>query len=229
MKAKAILGTCLGLFLSALLLSQTAAATDFGITAGPTVSSITASAATIGWSLTSAATGQVQYGTTTAYGKVSVPELSYRFSTHSQTISNLAPGTTYHYRVVSTNASGVVVSPDATFTTASLSSGLSITTGPTVSDITASSATVKWSLDGFATGQVQYGTTTAYGNSSIREESYRFSSHSQTISGLTAGTTYHYRVVSSNANGIEVVSPDAIFNTASETSGETGGDNTGCQ
>ena len=61
MKAKTVLGTCLGLFLSALLLSQTAAATDFGITAGPTVSSITASSATIGWSLTSAATGQVQY------------------------------------------------------------------------------------------------------------------------------------------------------------------------
>src|SRR6185503_5457101 len=139
MKAKAVLETCLGLFLSALLLSQTAAATDFGITAGPTASSITASAATIRWSLTSAATGQVQYGTTTAYGKVSIPELNYRFSTHSQTISNLAPGTTYHYRVVSTNASGVVVSPDATFTTASLSSGLSITRGPTVSDITASS------------------------------------------------------------------------------------------
>ena len=57
MKAKAVLGTCLGLFLSALLLSQTAAATDFGITAGPTVSSITASSATIRWSLTSAATG----------------------------------------------------------------------------------------------------------------------------------------------------------------------------
>jgi hypothetical protein len=229
MKTKAILGTCLGLFLSALLLSQTAAAADFGITAGPTASNLTASSATIQWSLTSAATGQVQYGTTTAYGKVSIPELSYRFSTHIQTISGLAPGTSYHYRVISTNASGVVVSPDATFTTASLSSGLSITAGPTASDIWSSSATIKWSLNGFATGQVQYGTTSAYGNVSTPELSYRFSTHVQTISGLAEGTTYHYRVVSADANGVQVMSPDATFTTASVSWGSGSGDGTGCQ
>jgi hypothetical protein len=229
MKAKAVLATWLGLFLSALLLSQTTAASDFGIAAGPTASSITASSATIRWSLTGAATGQVQYGTTTAYGKVSIPELSYRFSTHIQTISGLAPGTTYHYRVISTNASGVVVSPDATFTTASLSSALSITAGPTVSDIWASSATIKWSLNNFATGQVQYGTTTAYGNVSIPESSYRFSTHIQTISGLAEGTTYHYRVVSADANGVQAISPDATFTTATVSTGSSSGDGTDCQ
>jgi phosphodiesterase/alkaline phosphatase D-like protein len=218
MKKKVALGIWLGFLLFSTLLSQTTDASDFGITAGPTVSSITGSSATITWSLNSVATGQVQYGTTTKYGRVSIPELTYRFSSHRQTISDLAPGTTYHYRVVSTNASGVVVSPDATFITASLTAGFSITAEPTVSSITASSATIQWSLNSVATGQVQYGTTTAYGQVSIPELSYQFSSHKQTISGLTPGTTYHYRVVSTNASGV-VVSPDATFTTASLTSG----------
>jgi Purple acid Phosphatase, N-terminal domain len=129
MKAKVLAVTVsLGLLFSGISLAQTA----FSITAGPTATNVTGTSATIRWSLTSVATGQVQYGPTASYGKVTTPELSYKYSTHIQTISGLASGTTYHFRVISKTASGVqVLSPDSTFTTASLTSGSS---GSTPSD-----------------------------------------------------------------------------------------------
>jgi predicted lipoprotein with Yx(FWY)xxD motif len=60
-----------------------------------------------------------EYGTTTAYGtSVPVPEGDagvQSIATVAQTIAGLAPSTTYHYRLVATNAGGTGESPDATF------------------------------------------------------------------------------------------------------------------
>jgi hypothetical protein len=80
---------------------------------------LTTSAATIRWTVSEVATGQVEYGTTTAYGTKSAPELSYSYSTHVQSLTGLRPATTYHFRVVSATKSGAqLVSSDETFTTA---------------------------------------------------------------------------------------------------------------
>ncbi|HET8673328.1 MAG TPA: hypothetical protein VFL87_06820, partial [Thermoleophilaceae bacterium] len=42
---------------------------------------------------------------------------------YAQGLSGLSAGTTYHYRIVATNAEGTVSTPDATFTTSSVSTG----------------------------------------------------------------------------------------------------------
>ncbi|MFL5321193.1 MAG: glycosyl hydrolase family 18 protein [Myxococcaceae bacterium] len=95
---------------------------DSGI-AGPVISAvnannITQSSAMIHWTLNEPGTGQVEYGTTTAYGQVNTPELSFNYSAHSQPLNGLTAGTLYHYRVKSQNqAGGVSVSGDYTFTT----------------------------------------------------------------------------------------------------------------
>jgi hypothetical protein len=92
---------------------------------GPTITSIEASNVTrttadITWSLDQAATGQVEYGTTRSYGSRSAKETSFDYSTHVQRLSDLRPGTTYHYRVRSEDRSGrKTVSSDRTFTTQS--------------------------------------------------------------------------------------------------------------
>jgi Divergent InlB B-repeat domain len=72
--------------------------------------------------LDSATTYQFEYGTTTAYGKSAPPagapagadDADHR---ESQSVTGLAPGTTYHFRIVATNAGGTTRSRDATFTT----------------------------------------------------------------------------------------------------------------
>jgi predicted lipoprotein with Yx(FWY)xxD motif len=62
-----------------------------------------------------------EYGTTTAYG-TNVPVTDADAGTSpvtpvSQTVTGLAPNTTYHFRIVATNSKGPGMSPDATFTT----------------------------------------------------------------------------------------------------------------
>ena len=70
----------------------------------------------------SEATYQFEYGTTTAYGSLApaTPE-TIGSGTSSVEVSNeiegLVPETTYHYRVVATNAEGTTEGPDRTFTT----------------------------------------------------------------------------------------------------------------
>lgn len=90
---------------------------------------------------------------------------------------------------------------------------LKITSGPTVSEIANTSAAITWSLSDYGTGQIQYGTTTAYGNSPPIETSFNYKSHRQVISGLVAGTIYHFRIISKSAAGSQVVSADATFKT----------------
>jgi hypothetical protein len=99
------------------------------------------------------------------------------------------------------------------------SSTLYITSGPNAQSITETSAVITWTLTTGATGQVFYGTTTAYGSSTTAETSTTYSTHVQTITGLTAGVTYHAKVVSTNASGYTVESGDFTFTTTSIPTG----------
>jgi hypothetical protein len=77
--------------------------------------------ASIIWTVSERATGQVDYGPTPAYGALSTPEESFDYSTHLQALKGLQPGTTYHFRVRSTTEDGILVtSEDHTFTTADM-------------------------------------------------------------------------------------------------------------
>ena len=113
-------------------------------------------------------------------------------------------------------AEGGVLGGNAKIQTDSLASGgnyvlfggFSITSGPISQSVTANSVEITWTLSENGTGQVEYGTTTSYGTLSTPENSFTYSTHIQTLSGLTAGTTYHYRVKSTNQAGIQVVSAD---------------------
>ena len=104
-------------------------------------------------------------------------------------------------------------------------SGGTDTTPPTLSaiaagNLTSSGATVTWTTNEASTTQVQYGTTTNYGSSTSLNSSL-VTSHSAALSGLNAGTTYHFRVVSTDASGNQAVSSDFTFTTAAATGDTT--------
>ncbi len=84
----------------------------------------------------------------------------------------------------------------------------------TASSTTASAATVTWSTAVPSDSQVEYGATAAYGNFSALA-STRSTGHSVALSGLASGTTYHFRVRSSDATGILVTGGDNTLATAS--------------
>jgi hypothetical protein len=181
-----------------------------------TASGITGNGATIAWTTNVASNSQVEYGTTTSYGSSSSLNSSM-VTSHSQTLSGLASKTTYHFRVKSADASGnLATSSDFTFTTLDITSPN--ITAVTASGITRNGATIAWSTDEASNSQVEYGTTTSYGSSSSLNSSMVMT-HSMSLSALSAGTTYHYRVISSDASGNQGVSGDYSFTTS--TSDET--------
>lgn len=81
-------------------------------------SSISSSGATITWTTNEASSSKVEYGPTVSYGSSTTLDSTLATS-HRQIISGLSPSTTYHYRVLSKDASGnLAASGDNIFITA---------------------------------------------------------------------------------------------------------------
>jgi len=179
------------------------------------VSGITTSGATITWITSQAATSQVAYGLTTAYGSLSALNTT-GVTSHSRTLSGLLSGMAYNYRIISTNATGnTATSGNFTFTTTSAPD----TTPPVLSAITATGVTVSgaiitWMTNEAASSQVAYGLTVDYGSFSALNTS-GVTSHSRTLSGLSSGTVYNYRIISTDAAGNTATSGNFSFTTPS--------------
>jgi hypothetical protein len=93
--------------------------TSAPVIANVAVFAVTTTSASISWSTDERATTQVDYGLTPAYG--SVVRTTSLVTLHSITLSGLVPGTSYHGRVESADASGnTALSADAAFTTVAL-------------------------------------------------------------------------------------------------------------
>ncbi len=82
-----------------------------------------------------------------------------------------------------------------------------------VTNITSSSATVTWTTDQPSDSLVEYGETSAYGSSQY--DAAMTTSHSVLLTGLTMGTTYHFRVTSKNSLNASSSSGDNTFTTYS--------------
>ncbi len=74
------------------------------------------------------------------------------------------------------------------------------------------SATITWSTGGSTTGRIDYGTTTSYG--SFDTDSTSSTSHSISLSSLSASTTYHFRITSIDSSQNSIQSSDNSFTTA---------------
>ncbi len=154
-----------------------------------------------------------EYGTSTSYG-ASVP-CSGPESGESATVS-LAPGTTYHFRIVATNASGPAYGNDETL----------ITPGPveavtgTESSVQQTEVVVNGTVNprGYDTKDyVEYGPTVSYGSSTVPGDAGAGLSpvpEKVTITGLEPGTTYHYRLVATSG-GVTSAGEDKTFMTLS--------------
>src|SRR5258705_4014733 len=99
---------------------------------------------------------------------------------------------------------GFAVVAALTFTQPELAARSSpIITGIIAGSLTTSAATITWTTDKLSDSQVDYGVTTAYGSSSPLNAS-PVTSHSVGLSGLTASTTYHFRVRSRASGNVAV-------------------------
>jgi hypothetical protein len=163
-----------------------------------------------------------QYGTTTSYGHTTLNQIKTgnTYQSISANISGLTASTTYHFRIVATNSGGTRYGSDRTFTTLSATGPPVVTTSPATL-IANFSATLNGSVNPHGlttTVYFQYGTTTSYGlTTAIQSKTGNtYQNVAANISGLTASTTYHFRVVASNSAGT-TYGADRTFTTLSAT------------
>jgi len=165
-----------------------------------------------------ATTFHFQYGTTTSYGLTTAPQTQTGDTSRpvSAIINSLAAHTTYHFRIVASNAAGTAFGSDRTFTTLAIIGPPVVMTNPAI-NVTASSATLNGWLDphGLTTSvYFQYGRTTNYGNRTPNQTKTgnNYQNVLAPISGLSAQTTYHFRIVATNSVGTRY-SSDRTFTT----------------
>jgi hypothetical protein len=176
-----------------------------------------------------ATTWYLEYGTSTGYGS--------KTSTHSAgsgttsvdvttTLSGLAPGTSYHYRIVATNSAGTGRGADGIFSTAAPPAA---ETG-SATDVTTTSAKLNGTVDpnGRATSwYFEFGTSTGYGTKTPEKSAGAGTSAagvSVPVTGLARGRLYHFRLVATSdagtARGADRTlstsgAPDAVTGSAS--------------
>ncbi len=149
-----------------------------------------------------------EYGPTASYGQsqpcASTPSGSSPVAV-SADITGLPENTTYHFRLVAANSGGSYTGSDETFTTLTIPLiDAAYTTNLTESSVDLNAQINPMGFD--TTYHFEWGTSTSYGNSvpvpdaDIGPGSSDVSV-SQHLSGLSANTTYHWRVVATNSIG----------------------------
>jgi hypothetical protein len=107
--------------------------------------------------------------------------------------------------------SGTLVAGETLTRDVALDPILPVISNITVSGITMNSAIITWMTDQPADSFVDYGTTSSYG-SWVKDQSL-VTDHSLPINNLAVGTTYHFKVTSTNAFGMAVSSVDSTLTT----------------
>lgn len=228
-----------GAFLGAVALGGSGLAIASGggapaVTAGA-ASAITNTSATLTGSVNpneQATTYAFQYGTSTQYSEQTALQAAGPGDGPAVTanIADLQPGTTYHFRLIASNASGTSEGSDATFKTGGLapppSAPLIATTGITTGiDAHGTELTGTINPSGSPAGETvryyfQLGTTQPYALQTIVET---FPAGSATVpvqalaTGLASGQLYHYRLLAVNDSGGISAGADQTFSTLPTT------------
>ncbi len=222
------------------------------VVAGPNILSVSSgglisTGATITWTTDKAATSQVEYGISSGYGLLTTENVTLTTS-HSVTLADLEPSTTYHFRVASTDeVSNVTFSEDYTFTTSAVSSSNSASnvgsnsvptaiTTLTIGGYDNASAELEWHV-GTADADAAAEYDVRYSTSPIDASNFREASQAQLtptyygdvspvgterayiVAGLNSNTTYYFAIKSRHENSAYSDISNVVFTT---TTGSTG-------
>ena len=120
-------------------------------------------------------------------------------------VSGLSASTTYHFRLIAQNAAGTARGADQTFTTPAAATPAAATGA--ASATSAKTATLNGTVNpngGPTSYWFEYGTSASYGlqtGARVAGAGTTAQQLSVNISGLSAGTTHHFRLVAQNAAG----------------------------
>ncbi len=171
------------------------------------VAAPTSSTAKLAWTTNEPSTTQVAYGVTSSYGSLTTldPGLS---TSHSVDLNGLANNTTFHAQALGTDRAGnSVASSDLQFMTQGGSH--TYITNVQVALTSPTAVSVTWLTNEPATSKVRYGASTDYGLEV--SDLTLVTNHAVPLTGLTAGQTYHYEVMSTGSTTDQ--DADATFGT----------------
>jgi peroxiredoxin/RNA polymerase subunit RPABC4/transcription elongation factor Spt4/xanthosine utilization system XapX-like protein len=142
-------------------------------------------------------------------------------TSHSVNLTNLEQGKSYHITVKSALGND----PDSADSSLEVTNVLRMldvpdTTPPVLSNVrvtnvtSGGSAEITWNTDEPATSQVSFGTTASYGTLQPSQTDTQLTTfHDVILNGLAPQTTFHYKVISRDADGNEKSSADDTFTT----------------
>jgi len=180
---------------------QQADVTPPAITTAPAATAVTNTTAVITWVSDKLSDSQVFSGLVGQNTLVFTGDIA-PVTNHAVTLTNLVPGTTYEFKVQSTDpSSNSAVSAVYTFTTATAPD----VTSPVISNLSATGSTISrihvtWTTNKPATTMVKFGTSP----SALTAQSATTglaTSHDITIYNLVPGTTYYLAPVSTDSSG----------------------------
>jgi hypothetical protein len=124
----------------------------------------------------------------------------------NRTVTGLSPSTTYYYRARAYNGNGTSNNSNVVSVTTLPPTGFPIVITNPATSILSHSATLNGTVDphGLSTSvYFQYGRTLSYGSRTPNQikTGNNYQNVSASISGLSAGTTYHFRIVGTNSAG----------------------------
>ena len=142
-------------------------------------------------------------------------------NTTGRSVSGLNANTTYYYRVCAYNGNGTSGNSNVVNVTTLSTTGPPVVITNPATLIASFSATLNGSVDPHGlttTVYFQYGTTTSYGSTTLSQikTGNTYQSISANLRGLTASTTYHFRIVATNTAGTRY-GADRTFTTLTAT------------
>jgi hypothetical protein len=203
------------------IILDTAAPTNGTLTATPSSGQVSLSWSGFSDPTSGIGSYKLVYSTSSTPSSCSSGTQIYSGTNTSYTHTGLTNGTTYYYRVCATDNAGNT----STGATASATPQTSSSTKPTATtnsatSVSSSLATLNGTVNPNGTSTTayfQYGTTTSYGSTTSSQSIGSGTSNvsvTANLSGLSSGTTYHYRVVATNSAGTSYGS-DITFTTSS--------------
>jgi len=178
------------------------------ILTGARMCSVSDTGAVVCWYTDRPASSTAEFGLTSDYG-LTVGPIGGAVTDHHVPLSPLTAATTYHVRVRSVDASGCeVASDDTTFTTALPDLAIRAVE---VAVAAPTCATIRWNTTIASSTMLDYGETTAYGET--EGSTTLVEDHEVLLSGLAPTTTYHFRVRAVDSFGQSATSGDHTLGT----------------